>query len=186
MVFDNGSVLFGEWQYNEEGLKEPFEIRDEVEIPAGEYRFNRYNLGYMGDQSRRIAANVMVTGGGFYGGTLLSTSVTLDTKPHPRVRASVSYSRNDVDIPFQGGDFVTNLWIVRGIVAFSPNAFLRALVQYNDDDEESLANVLFRYSYRAGSDLFVVYNEERDVLSGSTAPRNRELLVKITFYFVPF
>ncbi len=186
VVFDNGSIFSAEWLYEKEGLKEPFEIRDGVEIPIGQYRFNRYNLGYMGDQSRPIAANVMVSGGGFYGGTLQSVSLTLDTKPHPRVRASLSYSRNDVDIPIEGGDFVTNLFIARGVVAFSPNAFVRALVQYNDDSEEALANVLFRYSYRPGSDLFVVYNEERDIFAGDSVPRKRELLVKITLYFVPF
>jgi hypothetical protein len=186
LVFDNGSVLFADWLYEAEGLKEPFEIRDDVEIPVGEYRFHRYNMGYIGDQSRSVAPSVVVSGGGFYGGTLLSTMVSLDTKPHPRVRASVSYSRNDVDIPVEGGDFVTNLWIFRGVVAFSPNAFVRALLQLNDDSQEALANVLFRYSYRPGSDLYVVYNEERDTLGGDSVPRNRELLVKITFYFVPF
>jgi hypothetical protein len=186
VVFDNGSVLFGEWLYEAEGLKEPFEIRDDVEIPIGDYRFNRFNLGYIADQSRRIAPNLVFSGGGFYGGTLQSLNVSIDTKPHPRVRASVSYSRNDVEIPIEGGDFITNLLVLRGVVAFSPNAFVRALLQFNDDSREALANVLFRYSYRPGSDLFVVYNEERDVFGGDSFPRNRELLVKITFYFVPF
>ncbi len=186
VVFDNGSVLFGDWLYEAEGLKEPFEIRDEVEVPVGDYRFHRYNAGYIGDQSRRIAPTVVFSGGGFYGGTLQSLSATLDTKPHPRVRASVSFSRNDVDIPIEGGDFVTNLLVVRGVLAFSPNAFVRALLQLNDDSQEALANVLFRYSYRPGSDLFVVYNEERDSVSGGPVPRNRELLFKLTFYFVPF
>lgn len=186
LVFDNGSILSGEWLYEAEGLKEPFEIRDGVEIPIGDYRFNRFNAGYIGDQSRRIAPTVTFSGGGFYGGTLQSLSVSLDTKPHPRVRASVSYLRNDVEIPIEGGDFITNLLVLRSVIAFSPNAFVRALLQFNDDSREALANVLFRYSYRPGSDLFVVYNEERDTFGGDSAPRKRELLVKITFYVVPF
>jgi hypothetical protein len=157
-----------------------------VEIPLGDYRFNRFNVGYISDQSRRIAPTVTFSGGGFYGGTLQSLSVSVDTKPHTRVRASVSYFRNDVEIPIEDGDFITNLLVLRGVVAFSPNAFERALVQLNDDSREALANVLFRYSYRPGSDLFVVYNEERDAFGGGSAPRNRELLVKITFYLVPF
>jgi len=186
VVFDNGSVLFGDWLYEAEGLKEPFEIRDDIEIPIGDYRFNRFNAGYIADQSRRIAPTVTFSGGGFYGGTLQSLSASVDTKPHPRVRASVSFFRNDVEIPIEGGDFITNLLVVRSVVAFSPNAFVRALLQFNDDSQEALANVLFRYSYRPGSDLFVVYNEERDTSGGDSVPRNRELLVKITFYFVPF
>ena len=186
VVFDNGSILSAEWLYEAEGLKEPFEIREDVDIPVGDYRFNRFNVGYMGDQSRRITPNFTFSGGGFYGGTLQSLSVSVDTKPHNRVRASVSYFRNDVEIPIAGGDFITNLVVLRGVIAFSPNAFVRALLQFNDDSQEALANVLFRYSYRPGSDLFVVYNEERDTFGGDSRPRNRELLVKITFYLVPF
>ncbi len=186
VVFDNGSILSAEWLYEAEGLKEPFEIRDDVDIPVGDYRFNRFNASYVADQSRRIAPSLTYSGGGFYGGTLQSLGVSLDTKPHDRVRASVSYFRNDVEIPIEGGDFITNLLVLRGVVAFSANAFVRALVQFNDDSQEALANVLFRYSYRPGSDLFVVYNEERETFGGGSVPRNRELLVKITFYLVPF
>jgi hypothetical protein len=55
---------------------------------------------------------------------------------------------------------------------FSPNAFVRALLQFNDDSQEALANVLFRYSYRPGSDLFVVYNDERDTSAAVPSPGN--------------
>jgi hypothetical protein len=186
LVFDNGSFLSGAWLYQAEGLKEPFEIRDGVDIPPGQYRFNRFDAAYVGDQSRRVAVNAFFSDGGFYDGTLRSYGLGVDTKPHPRIRASAAYFRNDVDLPVEGGDFVTNLLILRGIVAFSPDAYVRALVQFNDDSEEALANVLFRYSYRPGSDLFVVYNEERDTEGAGTSPRNRELVVKVTFYAVPF
>ncbi len=47
------------------------------------------------------------------------------------------------------------------IIAFSPRAFVRALIQTNDDEHEARANV-FRYTYRPGADLFVVYNENRN------------------------
>jgi hypothetical protein len=186
LVFDNGAFLSGNWIHQSEGLKEPFEIRDGVEIPPGEYRFDRFDASYAGDQSRRLSFNAFFSDGGFYDGSLLSFGVGVDTKPHGRVRASASYFRNDVDLPVDGGDFVTNLFILRAIVAFSTNAFVRALVQFNDDSQEALANVLFRYSYRPGSDLFIVYNEDRDTAGAGTSPRTRELVVKITFYAVPF
>ena len=124
--------------------------------------------------------------GQFYNGTLRSISLGVETKLHNRVRVNAFYSRNDVSLPVEGGKFTTNLLILRGVVAFSPRAFVRALIQFNDDSQESLANVLFRYTYRPGSDLFVVYNEDRDVAGPRSMLTHRELLVKLTFYSVPF
>ena len=186
ILFNNGSVLFGGWDYNAEGLTEPFEIRDDVEIPIGEYRFHRYNIGFNFDQSRRIAPNVFFSDGGFFNGNLRILGAGVEARPHNRVRVSANYFRNEVDLPLEGGTFDTNLFILRGVVAFSPRAFARALIQFNDDAEESLANVLFRYTYRPGSDLFIVYNEDRNTMGAGSIPINRELIVKLTFYAVPF
>ena len=186
ILFDNGSLVFGSWDYNAEGLDEPFEIRDDVEIPIGEYRFNRFNAGFNFDQSRRVAPSAFYSDGGFFNGTLRTISVGAATKPHNRVRLGAFYLRNDVSLPVEGGVFTTNLFIFRGIVAFSPRAFVRALIQFNDDSQETLANVLFRYTYRPGSDLFIVYNEDRDTAGASSFPKHRELIIKLTFYTVPF
>ena len=125
VLFNNGSFLFGGWEYNAEGLKEPFEIRDDVEIPVGEYRFNRVNASFAFDQSRRIAPSVFYSDGQFYNGTLRSISLGVETKLHNRVRVNAFYSRNDVSLPVEGGEFTTNLLILRGVVAFSPRAFVR-------------------------------------------------------------
>lgn len=186
VLFENGSILSVQWEYSAEGLKEPFEIRDDVEIPIGEYHFNRGNIGFNFDQSRRVAPNAFYSNGGFYNGTLRTIGAGVDTRPHNKLRLSAFYLRNDVSLPIDGGEFTTNLFIFRGIVAFSSDAYVRALVQYNDDAEETLANVLFRYTYRPGSDLFVVYNEDRDNAGSSSFPKHRELIVKLTFYSVPF
>ena len=84
------------------------------------------------------------------------------------------------------GNFVTNLGVFRALFAFSPKAYVRGLFQYNDDDQEAGANVLFRYTYRPGADIFVVFNEERDTDGVGWNITNREFLVKMTFYFAAF
>jgi len=186
MRFENGTILNGAWVYNAEGLKEPFEIRDDVEIPIGEYRFNRAVIGFAYDQSRRFAPNAFYSDGGFYNGTLRAWGIGAEARPHHRLRLSANYFRNDVSLPIEDGEFTTNLFILRAILAFSSDAYFRALVQYNDDEGETLANFLFRYTYRPGSDLFIVYNEDRDTTLDSSVPKHRELIVKLTFYTVPF
>ena len=44
----------------------------------------------------------------------------------------------------------------------SPRMFASALVQYNSGNNAVTANVRLRWEYQPGSELFVVYNEERD------------------------
>ena len=46
----------------------------------------------------------------------------------------------------------------------TPLMFASALLQYNSGTNAVSANVRLRWEYRPGSELFVVYNEERDTL----------------------
>jgi hypothetical protein len=62
--------------------------------------------------------------------------------------------------------------------------FASALVQYNSSTNTTAANVRMRWEYQPGSELFIVYNEERD----TTAVRfqtvaNRALIFKINRLF---
>jgi hypothetical protein len=53
-------------------------------------------------------------------------------------------------------------------------------VQYNLGATSLGSNVRFRWEYRPGSELFVVYTDERDTLtSGFPDLKNRALVVKI-------
>jgi len=182
IVFNNGAILMGGWMNLAEGLSEPFEIRDGVEIPIGSYRFNQAMMQYMGDRSRRVSVRGGFVYGGFFNGRLRSLNLGGRLKPHQRLSLEVDYFRNHILLPLEGGDFKTNLVVARAIVAFSPKAFVRALLQVNDDEEEARANILFRYTYRPGADLFVVYNEERGIGGVGPTVKNRQLLVKLTVY----
>ena len=185
-IFDNGSMLIANWTYDAEGLTEPFEIKDGVEVPVGTYRFNQAVVLYEGDRSRPLAARGMVVAGGFYGGTVRSTTIGGRIRPAARLILELEYSRNAVDLPIPDGRFTTNLAVARLILAFSPRAYLRGLIQADDDDREARANVMFRYTYRPGADLFVVYNEERGIRGATPPVKKRQLLVKITVYATGF
>ena len=70
--------------------------------------------------------------------------------------------------------------IGRGSVACSRARF----VQYNSTTRRTSANVRLRWEYRPESELFVVYNEERDTLArGFPDLQNRAFIVKINRLF---
>ena len=67
---------------------------------------------------------------------------------------------------------------------FTPLMFVSALLQYNSAANTASANLRFRWEYQPGSELFVVYNEQRDTLN-PRFPRleNRAFVVKVNRLF---
>ena len=66
---------------------------------------------------------------------------------------------------------------------FTARMFLSALVQYNSAVDQMGTNVRFRWEYSPGSELFVVYNDQRDTtLRPGRLPllENRAFIVKLT------
>ena len=78
------------------------------------------------------------------------------------------------------GASTTHLAGTRATYTVTPQMFSSALVQYNTGARSVSANVRFRWEYRPGSELFVVYNEQRDTGAVSFPElQNRALIVKV-------
>ena len=91
-------------------------------------------------------------------------------------------SINKVDLP-EGG-FTATLVTGRVTYTFTPRMFFSGLVQYNSTADQLGINLRFRWEYQPGSELFVVYNDQRDTaLRGRPMLENRAFVVKITRLF---
>ena len=184
-LFNDGSNLFFGASRNTEGLSSSFELRDGVVIEEGRYTTTDVMGMANTSESRRVSFNLFTMNSGFFDGRLRVFSPGVAVKPHPRVRLQVNYSRSEIRLPQEGGDFNTNLVVLRGLLALSPDAFVRGLLQWNDDDDKFSGNVQLRWNYRPGSDVYLVYNERRPFGLESAEPAYRELLGKLTWYWVP-
>ena len=62
--------------------------------------------------------------------------------------------------------------------------FASALVQYGSSDSSFSTNLRYRWEYVPGSELFVVYTDERDTVGpGYPGLKNRAFVVKINRLF---
>jgi hypothetical protein len=62
--------------------------------------------------------------------------------------------------------------------------FASALLQYSSSDRAFSTNARFRWEYHPGSELFVVYTDERDTEGrGYPALENRAFVVKVNRLF---
>ena len=102
----------------------------------------------------------------------------VEVTPQLSLEPSVSYNR--VDLP--GQSYNTTLAVTRVNFTFTPRMFVSALVQYNSSNESFSANARLRWEYAPGSEIFVVYTEERDTADFERFPAlsNSGLVVKVT------
>ena len=87
--------------YNDvfEQLDVPFEITDDVTIPAGTYRFGQPRIRYTSDPSRRFYGELRYSPQTFFDGTRYDYAGTLGLRASSRISAEAIFSRSDVELP---------------------------------------------------------------------------------------
>ncbi len=160
-------------------LEEGFSVSDSVPVPAGQYDTWSFNWFASSSQRRPIVLRTNLTLQGTYGGTIHSLGGELSVAPSPNFALGLNLNRSLVDLP--GGSFTADLATVRLTVALSTKLVANTLLQYNAFERDLGANFRIGYTFRPGSDLFLVFNERRGDGNRLWAPRERAGLVKLTY-----
>ena len=179
----NSDQLEVEYTGSFEFLADAFPISTGVELPIGGYDFNRVRASYSFGRQRVASGRASFELGTFFSGHRTSLSVggaRVNLTPRFSVEPTVSINR----VELAEGSFTTNLIGSRVTFTMTPRMFTSALLQYNSSGNNVSANVRLRWEYVPGSELFVVYNEQRATrilrFPGLT---NRALIVKINRLF---
>ena len=178
--FQSSDVLTVQVLDNAEQLTEPYEVFEDIAIPVGRYDTRNLSAKYELGTQRMVSGDLSYEYGGFYGGTRQTIGISRGlVEPLPNFMVEPGVSLNWVDIP--QGRFVAKVLTGRFVYMFDPRTYLSSLVQYNSDGGTMAINARFRWEYRPGSDLFVVYSDGRTTLEqGFPRLQNRALTVKLT------
>jgi len=166
-------------------LDESFDIREDddpglrVTVPTGDYHLWQFGLFSSTSSHRPIVASTQIMLQRNYGGTVHSLTGGLTAAPSANLAVEATYTRNLVDVP--GGSFGADIAALRLSYAFSTRMFVHALLQYNSLDRDMSANLRFNLIHRPGSDLFVVFNEQRGYERDLTRLDTRTAVVKVTY-----
>ena len=180
--FESSDQLTIEGGDNYEHLFRPFAVSPGVVIPPGGYPFTDMTVTYAMGAQRRFSGAVAVQAGQFYDGTILAVTLSgarLAILKQFSVEPSLSV--NEVDLPY--GSFTTKLYRARTDYGISPRMFLSALLQWSSSDSTFGTNLRYRWEYRPGSELFVVWTDEQDTRPNGIGLRNRAFVVKATRLF---
>ena len=162
--FENSDQFNVTYNRSYEFLERPFRIATGVTIPVGGYGFQDVQTAFTFGQQRRLSGRVSVQHGSFFSGDKTTVGVNQGRlQLTPQFSLEPSYSYNRVDLP--EGLFTTHLVRTRTTYTMTPLMFVSALVQYNSSSRSLSTNLRLRWEYSPGSELFVVYNEDRDTAS---------------------
>jgi hypothetical protein len=122
--------------------------------------------------------------GSFYNGTKKTATFRgrVGFGAHLGIEPNVSI--NWVDLPLPQGPLTITAVGSRTTFTVTPRMFVAALVQYGSSNTSFSTNLRFRWEYRPGSELFVVYTEGRSTLPvGHMDLESRGIFVKLTKLF---
>ena len=182
--FENSDRFSVDVQRRYELLVEPFNISSDVSIPVGGHGFQDYYASYSMGAQRKISGIFSLQRGEFFDGDITAIGYSrgrIEITPQMSIEPSISVNR----IALPGGRFTTKLATTRFTYTLTPRMFFSGLLQYNSSRDVLSTNLRLRWEYQPGSELFVVYNDQRDTGLGRSFPMldNRAFIVKFTRLF---
>ena len=171
-----------------ESVLDPFPISDVV-VPAGEYWFHEATSMLRFPRSHLFRGIYEASVGSFYDGSRVRLSVKPAWIVSKYLELEAGYEVNRLDFADRGVATTTQLGSLRVKTALNPKVSMSTFGQYNSATDQTSLNVRFRYHFREGTDLWIVYNEgfynERDDGLGPRRPLSsgRALLVKYSHTF---
>jgi hypothetical protein len=177
--FENSDELRIGYTHSYEFIDEAFDLTDDATIPVGTYQWHGVEARYELGRQRRLSGELEAGYGGFYGGSRAQAGFSGRLEVSRRLSVEPRIGVNWIELP--QASFTTTLLGLRVNAAFSPRIFLGALVQYNSEAGTLGSNLRFRWEYRPGSEIFLVYADGWDTsLPGRALLRNRSLVLKVT------
>ena len=174
--------LFVEWERNQESVLEDFELFGRLNVPAGEYEFDRYRAEIATGMQRPLRVVLSVQDGGFFGGDRLEKFVEFQWRQSAHFFLGASFTENVVELP--SGNFTSHLASLRSDVAFNSRWSWSNLLQYDNTADRLGINSRLRYIPEAGKEVLLVLNHGADVhLDNSVSSTESQLNLKVSYTF---
>ena len=171
-----------------EDLLEPFALSEEAGAPVGSYTFFRLGVSYHVSHTRLFQLRPRIEAGTFFDGWQMTVGISPVWYVSPHLELAGSYLYNRIRFPDRDQRFDAHLARLRIGTALNTKVSTNAFIQFNSATNTVSANVRFRYNFREGNDLWIVYNEGINTDRHRIIPTlpftyTRTILLKYTYTF---
>lgn len=162
-------------------LTEPFEIRSGIVIPAGDYQWERYHLGFGSSRSRAVSYGASVDERGFYTGRRQDYTAQLEWRASRFFFVGTSWQWRQIRLP--QGNFDVQIGSLRLNTTFSPDLSLNTIAQYDNQSKQLGLNARLKWIVRPGNELFLVWNQNYDADRDHFHARAAQVTTKAAWTF---
>ena len=141
-------------------VDETFEMWPGVDIPPGDYGYGQFKPSLTTSEARPVSAKFKYRVGDFYDGDIASYYGSLDWRPSRHLTTGVAYELRDIDL--SQGHFYVRVASAKLDIAFTPDLSWNTIAQYDNRSSQLGFNSRFRWTFRPGNDVFLVFNQGYD------------------------
>ncbi len=187
--FKNASEISVGFKSSYESVRDTFPIA-ELFVPPDDYWFHEATLRAGLSRNALFRGSVNLTAGSFYDGRRFGVGVSPTWNVSRYLELSAGYDVNRLEFSDRDVATTTHLGRLRVDVALDTHLSLSTFVQYNSVVDQTTINARFRYHFREGTDLWIVYNEGFNLESANGLdPRlplsaGRTIMIKYSHTFV--
>ena len=179
LAFNSGTGATVYRRFGATRVDESFDIADSLPVSAGGYDEDLAGFFLTSNPARPIVLDANGERSRAYDGTLSRITGSLTARGGRHLALALNGTRSWVRVP--SGALVADVLSTRIGWAFTTQLFLNALVQYKGLDQKVSANVRFQYIFRPGSDLYLVFNEQRGDATSLSTLQGRGMRLKVTY-----
>jgi len=152
----SGDMVSLSSQYQFDKLVKPFNIFDDISIPAADYDFWRHTLMVTSAKRRNLWGLAKVGLGSFYSGHRTDLLIQTGYKICVPVYLGLDAERRKVNLT--EGDFITQIYRINLNFLFSPNISWYNFAQYDNDTETIGWQSRFQWIIKPGKEIFLTFN----------------------------
>jgi hypothetical protein len=160
----------------------PTSFTDGTPLPAAQYQYAQFGMGYNSDTRKLFGWSTDLNFGQFYNGTVQSFRVGVNWRNQPHLSLRLNAQFNNIQLPGIYGSTKLLLIAPRIEYNFNTKLFWTTFIQYNTQSNNFNINSRLQYRYKPMSDFFLVYTDNyfTDPLFKS---KNRALIFKLSYWF---
>lgn len=186
--YDNGARISFSGLYWYEDLRSPLNFTESVAVPQGSYNFYGGAVEYRMAKSSLLRSNIRAGYNSFYDGSRFSLSAQPTWNVSRYLELGGELEASYLNFPERNQEMEAYVARFRSLFSLNQHLSVQTLIQYDNINRNFLSNLRFRYNFREGNDLWIVYNENlnTDIHHVSPAlPRldSRTVMIKYTYTF---
>jgi hypothetical protein len=183
LTFESGEEIAFSFGHGFERLDRPFDIRRDGNfiVPAGDYYYWTFQGEFSSATFRKLSGRASYNYEGFWTGTRNQTNLSGTARLYPGINLTGEWSH--VEVSLAEGDFITDLYRLRSNIDLTPMISFTSILQYDNMSELMGLYQRFRWIFKPGADLYLVYSWNWINLENHFTPIENSSAVKVSYTY---